>query len=208
MVMMIGVVGFQGAVSEHFASISAAMKALKIKGKVIEIRSPADVDLVDGVVIPGGESTTISRHLRATGAMDRIAERAKNEDMPIMGTCAGCIMLAKGGDRQMEHTAGTLALMDMLVNRNAFGRQKESFEVSLDINGIAKDFPGVFIRGPSITEVGGNCKAICKLDGTIVAAAQGRRLALCFHPELTGDLRIHEHFLKIVSEWKNSKMKM
>jgi 5'-phosphate synthase pdxT subunit len=203
--MIIGVVGFQGAVSEHFDAISLAMKALEIKGEVIEIRSPADVDKVDGIVIPGGESTTISRHLRATGAMGRIAERANKEDLPIMGTCAGCIMLAKGGDRQMDHTAGTLALMDMLVNRNAFGRQRESFEVKLEVEGIAKDFPGVFIRGPSITEVSGNCKAICTLDGIIVAASQGRRLALCFHPELTGDLRIHKHFLKIVQDWKSKK---
>ena len=205
--MIIGVVGFQGAVSEHFEALHAAMRKMRISGKVIEIRSAADVDRADGIVIPSGKSTTISRLLCRSGAFDRIVERAEKEDLPIMGTCAGCILLAKGGDEQVKKTGKVLGLMDMSVNRNAFGRQKESFEVSLDVSGIADDFTGVFIRGPSITGVRGRCKALCEFEGNIVAARQGRRIALCFHPELTGDLRIHEHFLKMVQEWKKSRGK-
>ncbi len=203
--MIIGVVGFQGAVSEHFEALRAAMRKMRIGGKVMEIRSAADVDRADGIVIPGGESTTISRLLCRSGAFDRIVKRARKEDLPIMGTCAGCIMLATGGGEQIKKTGKVLGLMDMSVNRNAFGRQKESFEVSLDVSGIAKEFPGVFIRGPLITEVRGQCKPLCKFEGNIVAARQGRRIALCFHPELSGDLRIHEHFIKIVRNWKKRK---
>jgi 5'-phosphate synthase pdxT subunit len=185
--MKIGVIGMQGAVSEH-------LHAIKKLGKVpVWVKGIGELAQVSAVIIPGGESTTISKLMAKAGLLDGVAKRAK-EGMPVYGTCAGMILLAKKGDGQVKQTGQQLlGLMDAEISRNAFGRQRESFEKTLDVGGI-RDFPCVFIRAPAIKRVWGKCRVLAEFEGLIVAAEQGHLLATAFHPELTEDLRLHEHF--------------
>ncbi|KUO42703.1 MAG: glutamine amidotransferase [Hadesarchaea archaeon YNP_N21] len=201
--MRIGVVGLQGDVSEHLDALTRAMQRMGIHGEAIWVNRAWQTDNLDGVIIPGGESTTIGKLMEATGIFEKVRERAKN-GMPIMGTCAGLILLAKKGDEQVERTGQPLlGLMDIKVVRNAFGRQRESFEVYLDIPEFGEEpFECVFIRAPAIEEVWGDVKVLAKFNNEIVAARQRNFLALAFHPELTGDTRAHEYFLKMCLEAK------
>jgi 5'-phosphate synthase pdxT subunit len=169
----------------------------KKKGNAILVRQPRDIDSCDALVIPGGESTTISRILVNSGMYDVIRERMKNDDIALMGTCAGCVLLAK----EITDTKADVKLleaMDMQVERNAFGRQKESFERSLQIKGFANPYPAVFIRAPIITKIWGDCEILATSGKEIVMARQQNYLALSFHPELTDDLRIHRFFLEML----------
>lgn len=193
----IGVTAVQGDVSEHLEVVEKAMKALSHSGRAMAVRGPSDLQAVDGLIIPGGESTTISKLLMNFDLFDRIVERARG-GMPVMGTCAGCVLLAKEGDEQVEAT-GTrlLGLMDMAVDRNAFGRQRESFEADLEIDGVGP-FRGVFIRAPAIRRVWGECRTLALLEDVVVMAQQGHLMALTFHPELSGKTALHEHFLELV----------
>ena len=153
---------------------------------------------VSGLIVPGGESTTISKLLQKNHLYDPVRKEAE-EGMPIMGTCAGCILLAKEGDEAVMKTqTQLLSIMDMAVVRNAFGRQRESFEADLEIEGLDSTFRGVFIRAPAISKVWGNCSVLSNFNGKIVMANQGSMLALAFHPELSGDTRIHELFLDMI----------
>lgn len=174
------------------------MQAGGFDGDVVTVRRREDLDGCDALTIPGGESTTISKLLERTGLHGDIVRRAE-EGMPILGTCAGCILLAKEGDAQVRHT-GTklLGLMDMAVNRNAFGRQRESFEAEFVVDGFDGPFRGVFIRSPAIARVWGRCRPLSRIDDAIVLARQGDLWGACFHPELAGDLRIHVAFLSRV----------
>lgn len=196
--MKAGVIAVQGAAPEHVKALQSAMAGLGIAGSVITVRRPEELAQVSCVVIPGGESTTISKLLRRFELHEPLVQRGL-EGMPILGTCAGCVLLAKEGDLEVEKT-GTrlLGLMDMGVDRNAFGRQRESFEAPLDIKGMSSPFPGVFIRGPSIRKVWGDCEVLASHGDKIVMARQGNKLALSFHPELAGDARIHEMLLRMV----------
>jgi len=196
--MKAGVIAVQGAVPEHLKAFQATMSRLGIKGQVVPVRKDKDLEVVDCLVIPGGESTTISRLLRRFGLFDRIVQLG-NEGLPTMGTCAGCILLAKEGDDEVSKT-GTelLGLMDMTVERNAFGRQRESFEVPLEVKDLDSPFPAVFIRGPVISRVWGKCEVLAEHENKIVMARQGNLLALAFHPELSNDIRIHEMLLSLV----------
>lgn len=144
------------------------------------------------MILPGGESTTISRILEQSGIGPKLRERISDDDIAVLGTCAGCVLLAK---RLADPTEVTLLkAMDMEVRRNAFGRQKESFEQPVAIQVFDRPFPGVFIRAPLITETSRNCRVLARIDEGIVMARQGRFLAVSFHPELTDDLRIHRLF--------------
>jgi len=198
--MRIGVIGVQGDVSEHVDAVARAMKEFGHPGEAFPVRRRADLDRVDALTIPGGESTTISKLLVKLGLFDEIVRRARDESMPILGTCAGCILLAKEGGVQAERTdTRLLGLMDMAVDRNAFGRQRESFEIDLRVEGLDRPFRGVFIRAPAIVRTWGACTPLAQTeDGTIVLARQGTLWAACFHPELSGDLRIHRAFLDLV----------
>lgn len=193
--MKAGVVAIQGDVSEHISALQSAIDKCRSGGHAVTVRSVNDLESVDRLVIPGGESTTISKLLVRFGLFDKIVKRAE-EGMPLMGTCAGCILMARKGDEQVGKT-GTklLSLMDMKVDRNFFGRQRESFEAHLSIDGVSKDFTGVFIRAPAITEVWGSCRPLSIFGDKIVMAQQGSMLALAFHPELSGSTEIHEKFL-------------
>lgn len=180
----IGVIGLQGDVEEHITAIRKAMKDLDIDGEVLWARRPKDLDVVDGVVIPGGESTTISKLLTKFGLRELVLKMAE-EGKPILGTCAGCVLLAKEGDELVKRT-GTqlLGLMDISVDRNAFGPQRGSFETELDIKGLGP-YPGVFIRAPLIRKVWGDVEVLSEIREGIVLARQGNLLAASFHPELT-----------------------
>ena len=159
--MKVGVIAVQGAVTEHIDILRKAMKELKIDGYTVPIRATKDLDNVSGLVIPGGESTTISRLILDAGVQQKIIELAK-EGIPILGTCAGAILLAKEGDVQVKQTkTNLLGLMEMEVNRNAYGRQVDSFEVDLQIDEIGKEpFKGIFIRAPTIEKVWGSTKRL------------------------------------------------
>ncbi len=161
----------------------------------VEVRLPEQLDGLDGLIIPGGESTTISRLMQEWGLLEPIRCRAA-DGTAVWGTCAGAILLA-------EQTANLdregLRLMDITVERNAFGRQVDSFEATLEVPALGPvPYPGVFIRAPKITAVGRKAEPLARLaDGTVVAALQGRLLATVFHPELTDDTRFHEYFLTL-----------
>ena len=196
--MKAGVISVQGAAPEHVAALKVAMANLGLSGDVVTVRKAKDLEGVSCLVIPGGESTTISKLLRRFDLFDRIIDLA-NDGLPIMGTCAGCVLLSKEGDEQVERTeTELLKLMDMAVDRNAFGRQRDSFEVLLNINGLNAPFPAVFIRAPLITKVWGKCEPLAMHSSCIVMARQDNLMALSFHPELSDDTRLHEMLLKMV----------
>jgi len=194
----VGVVGVQGDVSEHVDAVRRAIRSGGFSADAIAVRRLSDLQRVDALTIPGGESTTISKLLVKFGLFEEVHRRAE-AGMPILGTCAGCILLAKEGDDEVSKTGTTLlGLMDMAVDRNAFGRQRESFEADLDVTILDRPFHGVFIRAPAITRTWGRCTPLAKLGDRIVLARQDDLVASAFHPELSGDLRIHEWFLGLI----------
>ena len=202
MVSNVGVLGIQGAISEHVDAMSRVLKEEDVKGTVFVVKHRKQIDNIDGLIIPGGESTTISQILCKSGIYDEILKRVERNDLPIMGTCAGCVMLAK---EIIDHATEIepLRLMNMQIKRNAFGRQRHSFEQKIDINGFTQPYNAVFIRAPLITKVWGKCKILAKIDKKIVMARQDNLLASSFHPELTDDLRIHEYFLEMCLGFHN-----
>ncbi|MBN2600114.1 MAG: pyridoxal 5'-phosphate synthase glutaminase subunit PdxT [Candidatus Thermoplasmatota archaeon] len=193
----VGVLSIQGAVSEHVAAMNRIFKKEKQPGKVLSIRKACDIDSCDGLIIPGGESTTISRILVDTGMFEVIRQRMKEQSLGLMGTCAGCALLAK----EMTDTKADVMLLEAMniqVERNAFGRQKESFEQLVDIKGFTSPFHAVFIRAPLIMKVWGNCEILARVKKEIIMARQDNYLAVSFHPELTDDLRVHRLFLEMI----------
>lgn len=189
----------QGDFAEHIAIAQQALSRIGREGDVVPLRTADDAAKIDAAILPGGESTTISKLLVRFGAMEVLRRRVADEDFPILGTCAGAILLARQGDDQVQKThTELLGVMDMAVDRNAFGRQRESFETDLRFAGLKKPVHAVFIRAPGIKRVWGDAKALATFDDWIVAAQQGRRLALAFHPELTRDSAVHERFLRTV----------
>ncbi len=196
--MRVGVISVQGDVSEHIASLELAFKDLGITGSIVPVKTRNALQSLDSIVLPGGESTAISKLLHKNGLFNAIRKRGE-EGMPIMGTCAGCVLLAKELAADEHKTKpDLLALMDMEVNRNAFGRQKESFETDIDIDGLDNLFHAVFIRGPLIIKTWGNCKMLASVKEGVVFARQGCFFAMAFHPELTMDFRVHKLFLESI----------
>lgn len=196
--MRIGVIAIQGNVEEHVNALENALRQSNIKAQVIKIKHKGMIDSCDALILPGGESTTLGRLLKQEGIADEI-KKAAFAGIPIMGTCAGLVLLAKHGDDQVERTGQSLLeLMDIHVNRNAFGRQRESFETLIDFKGFDKPFNAIFIRAPSITGFTNEVEILSKYNDSIVAARQKNILALAFHPELTDDFRIHYFFLKMI----------
>lgn len=188
----IGVLALQGAFREHGQMLG------RLGARVREVRLPADLDGLDGLVIPGGESTTMGKLMTAFDLLEPL--RVFAEDRPVLGTCAGLIMLAS---RIVEGDQPLLRLMDVDVRRNAFGRQLHSFEAPVEIRlpgWAGGDFPGVFIRAPWVEAYGLGVQPIAWYEGHVVGVREKHLLGLAFHPELTGDTRLHSYFLKIVSE--------
>jgi len=189
--MRIGVLASQGAFAEHIAMLH------QLEVEVLPVRLLQELRGLDGLIIPGGESTSISKLMLDYNLISEIRNLAKN-GLPIFGTCAGMILLAnKISDSGVE----PLRVMDITVRRNAFGRQRDSFETELSIPVLGeKLFPGIFIRAPIIEQANSEVEILAKLtDGTSVAARQGKLLVSAFHPELTEDLRLHQYFLDIVA---------
>jgi pyridoxal 5'-phosphate synthase pdxT subunit len=187
---MIGVLALQGDFAEHAAMLR------RIGVEPVEVRLPAHLDGLHGLIMPGGESTTFGKLAVRWGLVEPLRAFIA-AGKPVWGTCAGLIFLAKDVGRDQP----TLAAMDIKVKRNAFGRQVDSFTTGLQIKGVAGDpYPGVFIRAPLIESVGQGVESLCQLsDGTIVAARQGNMLATSFHPELTADTRVHQLFLQMIA---------
>ena len=189
--MKIGVLASQGAFIEHINALR------KLDTEAVPVRLPGELKGLDGLIIPGGESTTISRLMTSYMLMDKIIQLV-GEGIPIFGTCAGMILIAK---HISGNTMSSLGLMDITVKRNAFGRQVDSFEVDLEIPALGNTpFPAVFIRAPIIESCEKGVEVLAHLkDNTIVAARQGKLLVTAFHPELTEDLRFHKYFLNLVA---------
>ena len=199
--MKLGILSVQGAFLEHELSLKRSSKRLDFKADIYRVKSSQDISNLDGFVIPGGESSTISRLIEKFEMSQIIKEKA-DQGMPIMGTCAGSILMASEGDEAVQKSnTSLLSLMNTSVKRNAFGRQRYSFECGVDIKGICQNFPAVFIRAPAMAECRDNCKSLAQVDGTTIAAEQDNLISLVFHPELTEDLRIHEYFLEKVRDY-------
>ncbi|WP_098741249.1 pyridoxal 5'-phosphate synthase glutaminase subunit PdxT [Paenibacillus sp. EZ-K15] len=186
--MKVGVLALQGAVAEHIRSITLA------GAEGVLIKKVEQLDGIDGLIIPGGESTTIGKLMRKYDFMDPIRQFSA-QGKPIFGTCAGLIVLAERiqGDEEAH-----LKLMDITVARNAFGRQRESFETDLPVKGIEEPVRAVFIRAPLILEVGAGVEVLSTYKDEIVTARQGHLLAASYHPELTDDYRLHQYFVEMV----------
>jgi len=203
--MNIGVLSLQGDVTENIASTKIALSELHETGQVTEVKTPDQISKLDGLIIPGGESTMIGQLSLINGSLKKIKEKI-NSGMPVFGICAGLILLSKNAkDRVIGSTDQPLLdLLNVDVERNSFGRQRDSFEaeISMDSINIPK-FNGVFIRAPSIPEVGDNVDIIAKFNEKIVAVKQGNILATAFHPELTTDVSLHKFFVKILQQKQN-----
>ncbi|SEM74937.1 5'-phosphate synthase pdxT subunit [Paenibacillus sp. cl141a] len=186
--MKVGVLALQGAVAEHIRSITLA------GAEGVPIKKVEQLDGIDGLIIPGGESTTIGKLMRKYDFMDAIRQFSA-QGKPIFGTCAGLIVLAERiqGDEEAH-----LKLMDITVARNAFGRQRESFETDLPVKGIDETVRAVFIRAPLILEVGPGVEVLSTYKDEIVTARQEHLLAASYHPELTDDYRLHQYFVEMV----------
>ena len=197
MVMVkVGILNLQGAVSEHYDMARKAVEKLGVDVDVVPVRYADDVRTCDGIIISGGESTVIGKLIHKRG-IDKVI---KDNSIPVFGTCAGMILLGKKTDFNQP----LLGLMDIDVKRNKYGRQKDSFEVTIEI--FDQKYPGVFIRAPSLEsydESKDDIKVLSKVDGEIIAIQQGNNIAMSFHPELTDDTLIHEYFIKTILDSVN-----
>jgi pyridoxal 5'-phosphate synthase pdxT subunit len=191
----IGVLALQGAVSEHIDAFRCALESMGLSGhsSVIHVRRADEIPGLDGLAIPGGESTTISRLIDKNQMRGPIEEF----DGGIFATCAGMVLMATNVD---DPRLTTLGLIEMSVMRNAFGRQKESFEVDLDISGFGSPYHAIFIRAPVATSCGRGTEILARMDQGIVAVRKGKHYALAFHPELGRDTRLHARFLEGLQE--------
>ncbi|MDP8937321.1 MAG: pyridoxal 5'-phosphate synthase glutaminase subunit PdxT [Actinomycetota bacterium] len=184
----VGVLALQGAVGRHADALA------RLGAVAVEVRTPDDLSGIDALILPGGESTTMSRLLATSGLFEPVAERLAG-GMPALGTCAGMILLASGVlDGRPDQQC--FAAIDVDVRRNAFGRQVDSFETVLDVDGLDGDpFPAVFIRAPVVERVGEGVEVLATVDGRPALCRQGNVTVAAFHPELSGDLRLHRVFI-------------
>jgi len=196
----IGILAIQGDVTENFLATMASMSELGIDGSVTQVKTVEQITNLDGLIIPGGESTMIGQMSLVNGALKTIKEKIQS-GMPVFGICAGMIFLSKNSkDRVVGDTEQPLLdVLDVKIERNSFGRQKDSFEaqISMDPIGISS-FNGVFIRAPSVSETGSDIEILAKFNEKIVAVKQGNVIATAFHPELTRDISLHKSFVKLV----------
>jgi pyridoxal 5'-phosphate synthase pdxT subunit len=198
----IGILAVQGDVAENLLATRMAMDELGVEGVVIEVKNPEQISDLDGLIIPGGESTVIGTLSLVNGSLKKIKEKIVS-GIPILGTCAGMILLSKKvkdrvvGDMEQP----LLDYLDIKIERNAFGRQKDSFEadIALEKIGVQK-FRGVFIRAPSVIDAGKDVEILSKFNEKIIAVKQGNIIGTSFHPELTADLSIHKYFVNLVQK--------
>jgi 5'-phosphate synthase pdxT subunit len=187
----VGVLAYQGDVREHLAALEAAGAA------PVEVRTVEELDAVDGLVVPGGESTVIGKLAARYGLLEPLRERAA-AGLPVLGTCAGMIFLAREVEGPPQDLLGVL---DVRVRRNAFGRQVASFEAEVDVKGIdGGPVAGAFIRAPWVAEAGPEVEVLAEVEGKVVAVRQGNLLATAFHPELSGEVRLHQWLVGLIAE--------
>lgn len=204
--LLVGVLALQGDVEENIKATTDALGEMNLKGKVISVRYPDEILKVDGLIIPGGESTVMGLLLSIkNGLLDSITKVLQNR-IPIMGTCAGMIVLAKKSYDKVVGNKKQLLLgaLDIEIERNSFGRQYDSFEATLEISGIGNDFKGIFIRSPTVISTGSRVQILSKFDGKIVAVQQENIIGTSFHPELSGDNRMHRLFIELITKWKKA----
>ena len=204
--LRVGVLAVQGAVSEHLDALRRAARKRGWDVEAVPVRTPKDLAKVHGLVLPGGESTTISRLLRSGDLQDTVVERAKAGDLALFGTCAGLILLSRKAvseDQVKGKDVQLLGLLDTEVDRNAFGRQKDSFEAALEVEGVGT-MPAVFIRAPVLTKAWAPTEVLARNERGIVAVRKGRILGTAFHPELTEDTRLHEWFIEMCEQASRS----
>jgi 5'-phosphate synthase pdxT subunit len=200
-----GVLSIQGDVNENILSIKAAIDALDIDGTVTSVRTPDEISKVDGLVIPGGESTTIGQLSLFNGAFITLKDKIE-QGMPVLGICAGMILLSKTVKDKVvgKIDQPLLDILDIKLERNSFGRQRESFESDISLNSIGiPTFNGVFIRAPSISDVGSDVEILSKFNGKIIAVKKNNVIAVAFHPELTTDISLHKYFVNLTNTLKN-----
>lgn len=185
--MKVGVLALQGDVREHAGVLG------DLGASPIEVRTPEDLARVEALVVPGGESTTISKLSRSAGLVDPIIERA-DAGMPMLGTCAGLIVMA----RRVEGGEPLLPLVDVTVRRNAYGRQVDSFEADVVVEGVDHPVRAIFIRAPVVEEIGPEVRVLARYEGHPVVLEQGNLVVASFHPELVGESRLHEYVLRKV----------
>ena len=198
----VGILALQGDVTENFMATMAALHDAGMDATVSQVKTPDQISKLDGLIIPGGESTMMGQLSMVNGAMNALKELIDG-GTPVFGICAGMILLSKNSkDRVMGSTEQPLLdMLDVEIERNSFGRQKDSFqaEISLDPIGISS-FQGVFIRAPAILTSGSNVEVLSKFNEKIIAVKQGNILATSFHPELTQDISLHKHFVEMIKE--------
>ncbi len=196
----VGVLGLQGDVAENVSSIRQALDDAGRAGNVIPVKTSQDVVRIDGLVIPGGESTTIGRMSMLGGMLESVRDRILS-GVPVFGICAGMVLLSKNTRDLVvgETNQALLGILDVDVERNSFGRQRQSFERQVDMTtaGIPS-FTGVFIRAPSVVRAGPTVAILAELDGRTVAVKQENMLATAFHPELTADVALHRYFVDMI----------
>lgn len=205
MSITVGVLSIQGDVQENMLSAKFAIDELGLDGNVVDVRTPEEISQLDGLIIPGGESTTIGQLSLVNGSLKALKEKIQS-GMPVLGICAGMIMLSNtANDKIIGKTDQPLLdILDIKLERNSFGRQKESFEsdISMDSINIPK-FNGVFIRAPSVSDVGSDVEVLSKFNERIVAVKKGNVIGTAFHPELTEDTALHKYFINLVNTSKN-----
>ena len=205
MSLTFGVLSIQGDVLENILSVKAAIDALDIDATVTAVRTTDEISKVDGLVIPGGESTTIGQLSKFNGSLKILKEKIE-EGMPVLGICAGMVLLSNNANDKVvgKIDQPLLNILDIKLERNSFGRQRESFEsdISLDSIGIPK-FNGVFIRAPSISDVGSDVEILSKFNEKIIAVKKNNVIGVAFHPELTTDISLHKYFVNLTNTVKN-----
>jgi len=205
MSLTVGVLSIQGDVQENMLSAKSAIDELGLDGNVVDVRTPEEISQLDGLIIPGGESTTIGQLSLVNGSLKVLKEKIQS-GMPVLGICAGMIMLSNtANDKIIGKTDQPLLdILDIKLERNSFGRQKQSFEsdISMDSINIPK-FNGVFIRAPSVSDVGSDVEVLSKFNERIVAVKKGNVIGTAFHPELTEDTALHKYFINLVNTSKN-----
>lgn len=203
----IGVLGFQGDIEENVAATEQALDEMEVDGTVQVVRYPEEMEKIDALILPGGESTVQST-LAAIQHSLPVMKKRISEGMPVLGTCAGMIMLSKRAfDKVIGDTKQKLmGNLDIVIERNAFGRQNESFEADIPISMVGKEaFKGIFIRAPAVSEAGKDVEVLAKFNDKIVAVRQKNVIGTAFHPELSGDSRIHRHLVKMAVEYMSEQ---
>ena len=202
MSITIGVLAIQGDVAENILATKTALEQSDVSGQVIEVKTPQDVQKIDGLILPGGESTMMGQLSLVNGSLKQIKEKI-SAGMPVFGICAGLILLSKTASDRVVGSMDQplLDMIDVTVERNSFGRQQESFEANVSMKSLGiSEFNGVFIRAPSISQLGEGVEAVSKFNDKVVAVKKGNILGTAFHPELTQDVSLHKYFVNMVSQ--------